>query len=159
MACVTSLSQSGRHRSVWRRRNSTPKPVKPVGDLPSKAGLSKTELAEFKALLNVRKRVLQGDVKGLESEAMKKGADGGDLSTLPMHLADLGTDSFEQDMSLGLMESESDELQEIQEAFERVSDGTFGLCETCKKKIPKERLKAIPYTRLCVGCKMKEEGV
>jgi DnaK suppressor protein len=98
-------------------------------------------------------------VKGLESEAMKKGADGGDLSTLPMHLADLGTDSFEQDMSLGLMESESDELQEIEESFERIADGTFGLCETCKKKIPRERLKAIPYTRLCVGCKMKEEGV
>ena len=135
------------------------KPAKPAGDAPSKAGLSKSELQEFKALLLVRKRVLQGDVKGLESEAMKKGADGGDLSTLPMHLADLGTDSFEQDMSLGLMESESDELQEIEEAFERIGDGTFGLCETCKKKIPKERLKAIPYARLCVGCKMKEEGV
>jgi DnaK suppressor protein len=135
------------------------KPAKPAGDVPSKVGFSKTELAEFRELLQVRKRVLQGDVKGLESEAMKKGADGGDLSTLPMHLADLGTDSFEQDMSLGLMESESDELQQIEEAFERIADGTFGLCDTCKKKIPKERLKAIPYARLCVSCKMKEEGV
>ena len=135
------------------------KPAKPAGDAPSQAGFSKAELAEFRTLLNVRKRILQGDVKGLESEAMKKGADGGDLSTIPMHLADLGTDSFEQDMSLGLMESESDELQQIEEAFERIVDGTFGLCETCKKKVPKERLKAIPYSRLCVGCKMKEEGV
>jgi len=136
------------------------KPAKPAGEVaPSKAGLSKSELNEFKQLLVARARVLRGDVKGLENEAMKKGADGGDLSTLPMHLADLGTDSFEQDMSLGLMESESDELQEIEEAFERIGDGTFGLCETCKKKIPKERLKAIPYARLCVGCKMKEEGV
>lgn len=135
------------------------KPAKPAGEAPSKAGLSKAELNEFKALLTARRRLLQGDVKGLENEAMKKGADGGDLSTLPMHLADLGTDSFEQDMSLGLMENETDELQQIEEAFERIADGTFGLCETCKKKIPKERLKAIPYARLCVGCKMKEEGV
>lgn len=135
------------------------KPAKPAGAAASKAGLSKAELNEFKNLLAIRRRILQGDVKGLENEAMKKGADGGDLSTLPMHLADLGTDSFEQDMSLGLMESESDELQQIAEAFERITDGTFGLCETCKKKIPKERLKAIPYARLCVGCKMKEEGV
>ena len=101
----------------------------------------------------------KGDVKSLENEAMKRGSDVGDLSTLPMHLADLGTDSFEQEMSLGLMESESDELKHINEAFERISDGSFGLCENCKKKIPRERLKAIPYTRLCVNCKMKEEGV
>lgn len=125
-----------------------------------KSGLSRSELSEFKALLLHRKRVLQGDVKGLEDEACRKGADAaGDLSTLPMHLADLGTDSFEQDLSLGLMENESDELHEIQEALERIKDGTFGLCEGCKKKIPKERLKAIPYARLCVNCKKKEEGV
>jgi DnaK suppressor protein len=127
---------------------------------PLKGGLSKSELNEYKALLIARKKVLQGDVKTLEDEACKKGTDAaGDLSTLPMHLADLGTDSFEQDISLGLMENESDELHEIQEAFERIKDGSFGLCETCRKKIPKERLKAIPYTRLCVPCKKKEEGV
>jgi len=128
--------------------------------VPIKGGLSKSELLEFKTLLLHRKGVLQGDVKTLEDEACKKGTDAaGDLSTLPMHLADLGTDSFEQDISLGLMENESDELREIQEAFERIKDGSFGLCETCRKKIPKERLKAIPYARLCVGCKKKEEGV
>jgi len=125
---------------------------------PSKAGLSKPELNEYKEALLLRKRTLQGDVKGLENEAMKKGSDGGDLSTLPMHLADLGTDSFEQEMSLGLMETESGELHQVQEALERLVDGSFGLCETCRKKVPKERLKAIPWTRLCVGCKMKEEG-
>jgi RNA polymerase-binding transcription factor DksA len=129
------------------------------GDAPSKAGLSKSELNEFKALLLHRKKILQGDVKGLEGEAMKKGSDAaGDLSTLPMHLADMGTDNFEQEMSLGLMENESDELQEIAEAFERIKDGTYGQCEGCKKRIPKERLRAIPYARLCVACKKKEEG-
>jgi len=139
-------------------------PAKPLAEavvpLPVKGGLSKSELNEFKVLLLHRKGVLQGDVKTLEDEACKKGADAaGDLSTLPMHLADLGTDSHEQDISLGLMENESDEIQEIQEAFERIKDGSFGLCENCRKKIPKERLRAIPYTRLCVDCKKKEEGV
>ena len=128
--------------------------------VPIKGGLSKAELKEFKNLLLARKAVLQGDVKTLEDEACKKGTDAaGDLSTLPMHLADLGTDSFEQDITLGLMENESDELNEIEEALERIKDGSFGLCESCKKKIPKERLKAIPYARLCVNCKKKEEGV
>ena len=136
--------------------------AKPAAEpvLPVKGGLSKAELKEFKALLLTRKATLQGDVKTLEDEACKKGTDAaGDLSTLPQHLADLGTDSHEQDISLGLMENETDELHEIQEAFERIKDGSFGLCETCRKKVPKERLKAIPYARLCVSCKKKEEGV
>ena len=136
------------------------KPAAEAPTLPVKGGLSKSELKEFKTLLLARKAVLQGDVKTLEDEACKKGTDAaGDLSTLPQHLADLGTDSHEQDISLGLMENETDELHEIQEAFERIKDGSFGLCESCRKKIPKERLKAIPYARLCVSCKKKEEGV
>jgi len=144
--------------------NSKPPKNKPSkGDsepTPVKGGLGRAELGEFKELLLRRKRVLQGDVKTLEDEACKKGSDAaGDLSTLPMHLADLGTDSFEQDISLGLMENESDEIHEIEEALDRIKDGTFGLCESCRKKIPKERLKAIPYARLCVNCKKREEGV
>lgn len=134
-------------------------PAVPVKVVPLKGGLSKSELKEFQTLLLHRKAVLQGDVKTLEDEACKKGTDAaGDLSTLPMHLADLGTDSHEQDISLGLMENETDELHQIQEAFERIKDGSFGMCESCHKKIPKERLKAIPYARLCVACKKKEEG-
>jgi RNA polymerase-binding protein DksA len=144
--------------------NSKPpknRPTKAASEpAPVKGGLSRAELGEFKELLLHRKKLLQGDVKTLEDEACKKGADAaGDLSTLPMHLADLGTDSFEQDISLGLMENESDEIHEIEEALDRIKDGTFGLCESCRKKIPKERLKAIPYARLCVNCKKKEEGV
>jgi RNA polymerase-binding transcription factor DksA len=154
-------SKSKKSKPVVKAAPATAKPAaESAAPLPVKGGLSKSELNEFKALLLQRKAVLQGDVKTLEDEACKKGADAaGDLSTLPMHLADLGTDSHEQDVSLGLMENESDEIHEIQEAFERIKDGSFGLCETCRKKIPKERLRAIPYARLCVSCKKKEEGV
>lgn len=133
---------------------------RPAAPVPVKSGLTAAELKVFKALLLYRRHILMGDVKTLEGEAMKKGSEAaGDLSTLPQHLADLGTDSFEQDISLGLMENESDEIQEIEEALARIKDGSFGLCEGCRKKIPKERLKAIAYTRMCVNCKKKEEGV
>jgi RNA polymerase-binding protein DksA len=124
--------------------------------MPGK-GLSKKELKEFRDLLLIRRKILAGDVSTMENEALKKGTDS-ELSALPLHMADLGTDNFEQDITLGLMETESDELQEIQDALDRIKDGTFGLCEGCKKPIPKSRLKAIPYTRLCVECKRKEEG-
>jgi RNA polymerase-binding transcription factor DksA len=126
--------------------------------MPAK-GLSKKELKEFRDLLLARRKILLGDVEGLENEALKKKGGDSELSTLPLHMADLGTDNFEQDITLGLMESESDELQEVNEALARIKDGSFGLCEGCKKPVPKARLRAIPYTRLCVDCKKKEEGV
>ena len=120
-------------------------------------GWSKKELQEYKALLMMRKRVLLGDVTHMEGEALRKNGES-ELSTLPLHLADMGTDNFEQDTTLGLMESESRELQEIEEALERIKEGSFGLCEACKKEIPRARLKAIAYARLCVDCQKKEEG-
>jgi len=119
--------------------------------------LSRHELTQFRTILMIRKKQLRGDVSKLEAEALKESGSG-DLSSLPMHMADQGTDSFEQDMTLGLMETEGEELQEIEDAIERTRDNTFGVCETCHKAIPKPRLKAIPYARLCLACKTKEEG-
>src|SRR5262245_53778714 len=120
---------------------------------------SAAELREFRALLAAAKRRLTGDVSKLEDVGFKKQQDGGDLSSMPFHMADQGTDSFEQDITLGLMETETDELHEIDEALQRIKDGIYGSCEICHKPVPKLRLKAIPHARLCVACKAKEEGV
>jgi RNA polymerase-binding transcription factor DksA len=121
--------------------------------------LPKNELNEFKALLVERGRRLRGDLDTLEGETLKKGADGaGDLSTIPGHLAELASDSSERELSYGRMESQSEELKEIEEALDRIKDGSFGFCEKCEARIPKERLRAIPYARRCVKCQSKEEG-
>jgi DnaK suppressor protein len=119
---------------------------------------SAAELKEFRALLKEMKRRLSGDIEKLEDAGFRKQQDGGDLSSMPLHMADQGTDSFEQDITLGLMETEGDELQEIDEALDRIKEGTYGICELCHKAVPKGRLQAIPYARLCVPCKTKEEG-
>lgn len=124
-----------------------------------KSGLTSAELKAFRAILLHRQRILRGDVGTMESESLKKNQDGvGDTSSVPLHLADLGSDAFEQEMTLGIMETESDELEEIEEALSRIQDRSFGLCENCSKAIPKARLKAIPYARYCIPCKKKEEG-
>jgi len=120
---------------------------------------SAAELRAFKAALIQGKRRLGGDVAKLEDVGFKKSQDGGDLSSMPLHMADQGTDNFEQDITLGIMESETGEMQEIDEAIQRIKDGVFGSCEVCLKPIPKLRLKAIPHARLCIACKSKEEGV
>jgi RNA polymerase-binding transcription factor DksA len=76
--------------------------------------------------------------------------DGSEPSALPSHIADQGSDRGRVDVSLGRRESASTEIQEIDEALERIRDGSFGLCENCDKPIVKGRLEAIPYARLCL---------
>jgi RNA polymerase-binding transcription factor DksA len=121
--------------------------------------MSKGELKEFRSLLLQRSTVLQGDLDGLEGETRGSGADrAGDQSTVPGHMAELASDASEKTLSFGRMESQTEELKEIKDALERIKDGSFGSCENCQARIPKERLKAISYARLCVKCQGKEEG-
>jgi len=76
---------------------------------------------------------------------------------MPIHMADLGTDNFEQEFTLSLLQNEEQLLGEIAAALERVSQGAFGRCENCQGEIPKARLQAVPYARYCVECARKLE--
>jgi len=116
------------------------------------------EALAFRKLLLERKAVLLGDVTQMSKEALEKnGANGGEISNMPVHPADLGSDNYEQEFTLGLIQGQQDELREIQAALARVEDGSYGKCEDCGKKIPKTRLKAVPHARLCIECKRQEE--
>ena len=70
-------------------------------------------------------------------------------------MADLGTDNFEQEFTLSLLQNEEQVLGEIREALKRMDAETFGKCEECQGAIPKARLQAPPYTRHCVKCARK----
>ncbi|HEV8068280.1 MAG TPA: TraR/DksA C4-type zinc finger protein [Planctomycetaceae bacterium] len=76
----------------------------------------------------------------------------GDLSNAPMHLGDMGTEEFLQDINATLMENEEYLVNEAREALRRIDDGTFGRCEECGQEIPRERLDALPYARFCTRC-------
>lgn len=121
--------------------------------------LTKVELKEYKErLLSLRAR-LRGDVSQMADAALKKNrAEGnGDLSSMPIHMADLGSDNFEQEFTLSLMESEEVTLGRIETALERLEEGTYGVCEECGTKIPKKRLNAVPYALMCVRCTSQYE--
>ncbi len=119
---------------------------------------AKDELKAFERLLQRRRAMLVGNVRKLEDEACRKGADAaGDLSTMPLHPADMATDTQQQDMSLYFMENENVQLQDIEEALERIQEDRFGLCEECEHEIALERLRAIPYAPLCVDCQRRQE--
>lgn len=107
-------------------------------------------------LLRLRDR-LKGDVSHLTSEALGAPGAGGNLSQMPIHMADLGSDAFEQENTLNLLATEQQTLEEIGDALDRVAQGTFGACEECGEAIPKARLKELPWTRYCVACARKVE--
>jgi DnaK suppressor protein len=126
--------------------------------------LKKQELSAFKDLLLMWQARLRGDVRQLTDAALDRSNNGGDPKS-PTHIAELGTDTFEQDFSLRRVENEQETLEEISAALKRIVDGTYGVCEMCLEEgkpmsramIPKTRLKAIPYARNCVDCERKRE--
>jgi RNA polymerase-binding protein DksA len=71
------------------------------------------------------------------------------------HLADLGTETYEQSQNLGLAEQASRMVSEIDRALERIDQGTYGVCETCQRPIAIERLDAISYASRCAECQSK----
>lgn len=128
--------------------------------------MKKSEMAEFKKLLLALDARVRGDVEQLTDEALDRSEGGGD-SRSPTHIAELGTDAYEQDFALRVVESDRELLDEIDAALKRIDEGTYGLCETCteegksasKARIPKARLRAIPFARNCIDCERKREDV
>jgi len=114
---------------------------------------SDKELEHFKnMLLEKRFQILQ-DIAQIDQQAHRKSAKGdetGDLSAVPIHLADIGSDTFEQELTLTASESERQLITEIDEAMERVEEGTYGLCLGTGKPIKKSRLEAMPWTKYSV---------
>lgn len=121
--------------------------------------MNKTDLKAYKErLLSLRAR-LRGDVGHMADAALRKRRSeaNGDLSSMPIHMADIGSDNFEQEFTLSLMQSEGETLELIEASLERIEEGTYGHCEECGVKIPKTRLNAIPYASLCIKCAEQQE--
>lgn len=125
----------------------------------TKSPLSKPELKAFRKMLMDKRRELMGDMSGMEAEALRvnRQEGSGELSNIPTHLADAGTDNYEQEFTLGLIESESALLGEINHALERIEDGVFGICLGTGKAIGKPRLRARPWAKYCIDYARKVE--
>lgn len=112
------------------------------------------ELEEFRKILTAMHSRLRGDLDQLTDQALHSASPetASNLSKLPIHLADLGSENYDQEFTLELIEFDQATLDEVTKALLRVNDGTFGQCEGCDKPIAKARLEAIPYTRHCIDC-------
>jgi RNA polymerase-binding transcription factor DksA len=123
-------------------------------------GMKKPEMKVYKERLLLLRARLRGDVHAMADAALRKTRSeaSGDLSFMPIHMADVGTDNYEQEFTLSLMQNEEGVLDLVEAALERIEAGVYGTCSECNGRIPKTRLNAIPYTPYCVKCASKLEG-
>ena len=117
------------------------------------------DLEQFRRLLLDKRAEILGDVATLHTEALAKDRREatGDLSSMPIHMADLGTDNYELEFTLGLIEGERVILREIDDALERIKQGTYGVCQATGKPIGKSRLRAKPWAKFCYEYTLAQE--
>jgi len=120
---------------------------------------TKSDLKEFKKIVLKRKEEVLGDIKHISDDTLGKSQKeaSGDISGYTYHMADVATDNYDREFSLGLASGERKSLYELDDALKRIEDGTFGICDDCKLTITKIRLKAVPSARLCIKCQQKRE--
>jgi DnaK suppressor protein len=117
------------------------------------------EVETFRQVLVGLRARMRGDLDQMTDEALNRaGRDGsGNLSNLPLHMADLGSENYDQEFTLGLIENEQGTLEQINAALVRIDGGKFGACDECGEPIAKPRLQALPYTPYCIDCARKME--
>jgi RNA polymerase-binding protein DksA len=121
--------------------------------------LPKADLDHFRDRLIERAQQLRDDLQRVGDRELQPTADqSGELSHLPMHLADQATETFEQEKAIDLAEQQSQELRQVEDALERLTRGQYGICENCEKPIGRERLEALPSARLCFQCQSRAEA-
>ena len=141
-------------KKTRRKKVSTP----PEDNKP----LTVEEIENFTQLLLEKRREILGNVDHMQGEALDNNRQNstGDLSNMPIHMADIGTDNYEQEFTLGLLESERKILREIDHALVKIQKGTYGICEGTGKLIGRHRLEAKPEARFCVEyARMVEQGL
>ncbi|RMD87595.1 MAG: TraR/DksA family transcriptional regulator [Calditrichaeota bacterium] len=121
--------------------------------------MKKEDLEYFKKLLiQKRDEMLKelGNLRDNDLNTTLKDASG-ENSAYAYHMADIGTDNMEREKAFFFATREERFLYHIEQALERIENGTYGLCQECGEPIGRERLEAVPHARLCIRCKSKEE--
>lgn len=107
-------------------------------------------------LLSLRSR-LTGEVERIIEAVQQEAREPGRISNVPVHPADQAQDGI--DVEVDILHNEQDILKMVEDALDRVSTGTFGLCQRCGRTIADARLEAMPYTPYCVNCAGEVERI
>ena len=106
----------------------------------------------FKELLESKRREIAGECEARRRDGLSTQGDG------PMDVGDEASQSYERQVSLEISQNERETLRLIDDALDRLKRGEYGICSNCGESITDARLKAVPYTELCLQCKSDEES-
>ncbi len=124
----------------------------------TKGKMDKKKIAKYQAILVALKEKIVTDIKQISDHASpSERSDSGDVSGHVMHLADVATDMYDREFSLGLASNNRELLEKIEKSLKRIEAGQFGLCEECGCEISSARLEALPYVANCLKCQEKLE--
>jgi DnaK suppressor protein len=112
-----------------------------------------TELNKFKRILLDNRRKLTGTLTNMQNEALRPGNAGNNGDDV----ADYSSEQAEQELTLGLIATEQEEVFAIDAALERIDEKSYGKCRDCEVVIPKPRLEAVPTAERCVECQARGE--
>jgi DnaK suppressor protein len=115
---------------------------------PEEVAEVRAELAEEEARLLGELDTAAADMRDLISDSTDGAGD---------DQADAGSNTFEREQEMALLENAKDMLFQTRHAIERLAQGRYGICENCQKPIGKGRLQAFPRATLCITCKQEEE--
>lgn len=121
-----------------------------------KQRLTKRELDKYRKILLAKREELLGDITNMEDEALR-GSGSGSLSHTPQHMAEQGSDAYDQALSLDLAQVDRNLLKQIDDALKRIDEGTYGFCELTGKRIRNERLEELPWTRFSIEAARERE--
>ena len=111
----------------------------------------------FKQILKEKRNEIRNDLGVLESHSMNNTSaeSSGDL-IYSDHMSDMGSASMEREKAFMFASRDGAYMGQLDQAIQRLEDGTYGICRVCKIEIPKARLEAVPTTKICVSCKEAE---
>lgn len=124
-----------------------------------KKKFTKKDLKEFKKIVLKKKEEILDELAHISDDTLRKSQKeaSGDISGYTYHMADVATDNYDREFSLGLASNERKAIFELDDALKRIEEGSFGICDDCKGQITKVRLRVVPSARLCIKCQQKRE--
>lgn len=108
-------------------------------------------------MLEAERDRLTDEIRAIEEHLPEVEQISVDASGYDENLADVASDTFEREKGIAIENSVQDLLQQVEEALDRIEEGTYGVCQMCGQPIHPDRLHALPYARLCIHCKAREE--
>ncbi len=141
---IRMIASNGLVKKKKRSARAKTAPEAEKKKLKLKTSLSPKQLREYRDLLMTYRKRLLKDLGRIEKEALDVNAD---ISHMPIHMADVGSDAYDQDLKLGMAASERKRINDIDGALSRIKAKTYGVCHETGKTIPEIRLKAKPWAK------------